>query len=317
MGRLSRFDSAQLDRLIDRQSGVVSRRQAAACGLSPKALRYRIRPGGPWQSALPGVYLTGTGQPTTKQRTIAAWLYAGKPIAITGPAALRWYSLHGPVSDAIDVLVPLDCRRTDASYARLHRTSVPTECAREGVLRYASPARAIADTVRDLADFRDVRATVASGVQRRKASIEELGQELDRGPVQRSSNLRAALAEVADGVRSVAEGDLKGLVKHQHLPEPVYNARLYVDGELLAIADAYWEEAGLAAEIDSREWHFSPADWEETLARSARMTARGILVLHFPPGRIRKAGLEVAAEIRNGWEAGRGRPLPAVKVRPS
>lgn len=314
MGRLSQFDSAALQRITDRQCGVLSREQALACALTVGAIRHRIRPGGPWQVVLPTIYCTRQGPLTARQRAVAAWLYAGTPTAITGPATLSWYSLPGPRSDAVDVLVPLNCKRADTQFVRLHRTSVPTKCVREGIVSYATPARAIADTVRQLGDFSEVRAVVAGGVQRGKVTVEQLGVELANGPVRESAKLRAALAEVADGIRSAAEGDLHALVERYHLPKPVYNARLFVDGELLAITDAYWEDAGLAAEVDSREWHLSPADWEKTLARGARLTAHGILVLHLPPSRIRAAGREVAAQIQGGLDAGRGRPLPRVEV---
>ncbi len=95
------------------------------------------------------------------------------------------------------------------------------------------------------------------------------------------------LAEVADGVRSNAEGDLRALMKRASLPAPMFNANLYVGDEFLASPDAWWRELGVAAEVDSKEWHLSPEDWEQTLARHARMTAQGILVLHFPPSKIR------------------------------
>jgi hypothetical protein len=317
MPPVAHFDAASLDKLLDRQSGVISRQQARGCQLTESAIKHRIRPGGPWQSLLPGIYLTKQGSASQRQRTVAAWLYAERALAVTGPAALSWYSLPAPRSEAVDLLVPLNCQRRDAQFARLHRTSVPAECVRQGIVGYASPARAIADTVRQLGDFSDVRATVAGGVQRGKVTIVDLSRELDRGPMRGSANLRAALAEVADGIRSAAEGDLRSLIKRHHVPEPVYNARLYVDGDLLAITDAYWQEVGLAAEVDSREWHLSPADWEQTLARSARLTAHGILVLHLPPSRIRKAGREVAAQIQAGLDAGRGRPLPRIEMRPS
>ena len=43
-----------LSALIKKQDGVVSRKQALATGLSQKALRHRLRPGGPWSVWLPG-----------------------------------------------------------------------------------------------------------------------------------------------------------------------------------------------------------------------------------------------------------------------
>ena len=75
--------------------------------------------------------------------------------------------------------------------------------------------------------------------------------------------------------------------------------------------------AGVAAEVDSREWHLSPADWERTLVRDARMTEQGILVLRFTPRRIRTAGREVALQIRAALRVSGGRRLPQIVARPA
>jgi len=281
------------------------------------AIRHRIRGNGPWQILLPGVYLTNTGAPSAKQRVTAAYLYAGNALAITGPAALAWYSLPSVRTNEVDVLVPLGSFRKDVQFARLHRTSIEPVCAREGILRYASPARAVADTVRQLADFADVRAVVAGGVQRRKVTVADLAHELAVGPIQGSARLRAALAEVADGVRSAAEGDLHTLVKREKLPEPMYNARLYVGKQLLAVVDAWWPQAALAVEVDSREWHLSPADWERTLARGAKLTAHGILIIRVTPRQLRTAGHELASEIRSVLGAPDVRRLSQIVARPA
>jgi very-short-patch-repair endonuclease len=315
MGRLSQFDADALARLLVRQSGVIGRAQAEACAMTENAIRHRIRANGPWQTLLPGVYLTSGGAPTAKQRATAAYLYAGNAIAITGPAALAWYSLPSMRSSEVDVLVPLACYRRDVQFARLHRTGVVPDCGQEGIVRYASPARAIADTVRQLSDFADVRAVVAGGVQRRKVTIADLAQQLRASPIQGSARLRAALAEVADGVRSAAEGDLHALVKRERLPEPMYNARLFVDNQFLAMPDAWWPQAGLAVEVDSREWHLSPADWERTLARGARMTEHAILVMRFTPRQIRTDGREVASKIRSVLSSPQARRLSQIIAR--
>ena len=109
--------------------------------------------------------------------------------------------------------------------------------------------------------------------------------ELEAGPSAGSALLRAALAEVADGVRSVAEADIRTLILRSDLPRPVFNARLIdVDGTLIAITDAWWQEAGVAAEIDSRAYHLAAADQDRTTDRHDKLTAHGILALHFSPG---------------------------------
>ena len=174
------------------------------------------------------------------------------------------------------------------------------------------PPRAVADAVRPMTDMNSVRAVVAGAVQRGRCSIAHLAEELDAGPTCGSGLLRRALAEVADGVRSVAEADLRDLIRWAHLPTPLYNPRLLVDGEFLAMPDCWWPESGVAGEADSRAWHFSPRDWEQTMARHAQMSAHGIVVLHFSPRQIRYQRNQVANIIRRALAA--GRELPHIRT---
>jgi hypothetical protein len=318
MAKLSSFDQVALERLIDRQHGVVSRKQAYACAMTESALRHRSRPGGPWQTVLPGVFLTATGELTSRKRAAAAYLYAGPGMAVTGPAALAWHGLAAEPGHYVDVLVRSGCRRQGVRFARLHRTEFePNVAFVDGAVCYAPPARAVADTVRQLSGLAEIRAVVAAGVQRGRVHIWQLAEELDRGPSRGSAGFRQALAEVAAGVRSAAEADLLGLIRRARLPMPLLNPRLYADGKFLASPDAWWPDAGVAVEVDSRQWHLSPAAWEQTMARHARMSSRGIIVLHYSPSQIRSAGDQVAAEIRAALAAGRSRSLPPVAVVPA
>jgi hypothetical protein len=70
-------------------------------------------------------------------------------------------------------------------------------------------------------------------------------------------------------------------------------------------------------EVDSREWHLSPEDWERTEARHTRMGALGIIVQHFTPRRIRTEPAQVATEIRSALRAGQQRPALAVRTLPA
>jgi hypothetical protein len=317
MPRMNDFDKEALARTLARQHEIIGRRQAIASGLTAKAIEYRLRPGGPWQPVLPGVYLAGRGVLTDQQRAVAAWQHAGRAIAITGPAAVAWHQLPVQRSAFVDVLVPPDCRRSSAGFVRLRRTSlVPEVFHTDGKVSYADPARAVTDTVRAMEDLSDVRALVAAGVQRGMVAIWQLTSELERGPMQGSARLRRALAEVSDGARSAAEADLLTLIRQSRLPEPLYNPRLFVGKDFLASPDAWWPDSGVAVEVDSRAWHLSPADWERTLARHARMTSQGILVLHFPPGRLRKDRRAVVGEMRSALSRSGG-PLPHIRTVPN
>jgi hypothetical protein len=292
--------------LLSRQLDVITRRQALAAGVTASSLRHRLGPGNSWQSLMPGVYLAATGTPTIIQQQMAAMLHAGRGSVITGPAALQQHRIRGPAADRIDVLIPASRRRQDAAFVRLHRTTrMPKRIWRFGPLHYALPARAVADAVRDLSSLRDVRAMVADAVQRGACAIPDLSAELDHGPSVGSKLFREALADVADGIRSAAEGDLKDLLAKSRLPA-LFNASIY-DGDdtFIARPDAWWPERGVAVEIDSHEWHLSPHDHTRTLERQRRMAKRGILVLPFTPREIRTQPADVINTIRHALETGR------------
>jgi hypothetical protein len=309
MVRSTALDRGALARLLRSQHQVVSREQTLACGMTHSARKHRLRPGGSWQTLLPGVYLALTGTATADQREMAALLHAGPGSVITGHAALRRNGIAAAAPGVVDVLVPAKARSGSASFVRVRRTSrMPELVCVDGEIRFVTAPRAVADTVRDLSSLREVRALVAGAVQRRHCTVTMLARELEQGPRPGSRLLRAALAEVADGIRSVAEGDFRTLLKRGRVPMPMFNARLYDDAGLIAVVDAWWPQAGLAAEVDSREWHLSPQDWERTMRRHADLTARGILVLHFTPSQIRKEQGTVLATVAAALAA---RPNPA------
>ena len=183
-------------------------------------------------------------------------------------------------------------------------------------IRWAPVPRAVADVARGGLALREVRALVAAAVQRRQCTIQQLAAELGAGRPQGSGALRSALEEVADGVASASEGDLRKLIKISRLPEPMYNPSLYAGEEFLAQPDLWWRDAGVAGEVDSREWHLSPELWKRTMARHAAMSARGIIVLHFAPSRIRSDASGVIAELRSAIEAGLRRPPLAIRTVP-
>jgi hypothetical protein len=258
---------------------------------------------------MPGVYLAATGTPTVLQQEMAAMLYAGRGSVITGLAAVRQHHIRGPAAEFIDVLVPASRKRQDAAFVRLHRTArLPRRVWSLGPLHYALPARAVADAARGLASLRDVRAMVADAVQRGTCQVPDLSAELDQGPNVGSALLREALTDVAGGIRSAAEGDLKDLLAKSGLPMPLFNASLYDGSAFVVKPDAWWPEFGVALEVDSQEWHLSPHDHARTLERQRRMAKYGILVLPFTPRQIRTEPAEVLAAIRDAIENARGRP---------
>jgi hypothetical protein len=300
--------------IANMQHGVLSREQALAIGLTKSGLRHRIRPGGPWRKLLPGVYLTSNGTATAQQMDTAAWLYACPDAFITGPAALRFHEVRGPKVSNVDVLVPAGRRVVSRSFVVIQRTRhLPRTWMQDGDLVYAPPERAVADTLRGLTRLADARTVVASAVQLRRCTIDDLGREL-RDPCHgRDAMLRLVLAEVADGIRSAPEGEVRDLITTAGLPKPVYNPTLLWRGKFLARPDAWWPEAGVALEVDSMAFHLLPSDWRQTMARHSRMTAAGVRVLHVSPYQLRTQPEVVVQLIRDALTT--GRPAAGIVTR--
>ena len=307
-----------LDRVLREQEQIITRTQATECGLSRPEIRHRIRPGGPWQTLFPGVYLAVTGTPTQRQLEIAALRRAGPGSVLTGIAALRHQGVRVPGSPLCTVLVPAEHHRQSRGYVRIWPTTrMPEFVFTDGAIRFTEAARAVADAARELRSFREVRAVAADAVQRRRCRIDQLADELRHAPVRQSAWLRRTLAEVADGVRSAAEGDLRSLIRAAGLPPPMFNARLYIGPDFLAMPDAWWPDAGVAAEVESREWHLSPESWQRTMSRSRRMGAKGILLVQASPHQIKTEAEKIVADIWDALETGRARPPLAIRTLPA
>ena len=313
-----RLDAKSLDKVLDQQKLVITRAQALALGVSASDLHRRAQADGRWQRILPGVYLAVTGTPTPDQRDIAALLYAGHGSTLTGTSALRHHGLSAPSTGVLDVIVPAPRQRQNAGFVVIHRTfRLPDQVCYQGPLQFALPARAVADAARMTDDLAKVRAVVAWAVQTRRCTVDQLVDELWSGPVQGSALLRTALSEVARGVRSVPEADLMSLIVRGELPMPLFNPRLFLGDKLLAVPDAWWPDTGLIVEVDSREWHLSPQSWEQTMRRHARLTALGILVLHFSPRHIRDEPGEVLDTIRAALSSRGGRFSAPIRTVPA
>jgi very-short-patch-repair endonuclease len=222
---------------------------------------------------------------------------------------LRRHGLRAPEGDTVDLLVPTVSQRKSVGFVRLRRTRrMPATHSAHGSLRWVHPARAVADLALQMTSLAEVRSVIADSIQRGRCSFALLRDELRAGPMRGSALFRQALGEIADGIRSAAEGDLHDLIRKAGLPLPLFNAKLFVDGEIIAVPDCWWPQVGVAVEVDSREWHFSPHDWEKTMRRHEAMGAHGIITLHFTPRRIREEPAEVVKAIREALAAAEHRP---------
>jgi hypothetical protein len=320
---LSMGEPRALQELIRRQDSVVTRVQALQAGLSRHAISYRLKDDGPWRFLLPGVYLTLPGAPTQAQRETGALLHAGPQALITGAAALRFYEFRQvPRLDheVIDVLVPSRRQCASTGCVRVHRTAhmPPMWANGPAARRYVYPARAVVDTARWLTDLREVRALVGDAVQNRHCAVAQLSDELRTGGTPNGALLRKVIAEVTEGVRSAPEGELRDLIVRGRLPMPLFNPRLYLpNGTFIASPDAWWPDAGVAIEVDSRQWHLAPDDWERTMVRHSDLGQYGIVTLHVTPHQLRSAPDAFLRKLRNAYKSGVERPRLSICALPA
>lgn len=304
-----------VDMVLAAQHDIITRTQAFEAGMSAKALACRIRRDGPWQILLPGTYACFTGPVTETHRWQAALLYGGEGSLLTGIPALILHGLTKTASSTIPLLLPHDRRRRSVPGIIPLRTRRMPDPQRRNGFPVAGPTRALADACRLSRDLGQVRRLVTDCLRTPKVHVTDLYHELAEGPRKGSALLRAALEEYSDGVRSAAEGMARRRLLAMRVPTPLFNVDLVLpDGTFLARPDAYWPDAALAFEVDSREHHGDLAGWERTQRRHARMSAHGVTVLHASPHRIGTDWPNLEDEIEAAWRIGRSHPTPAIRV---
>lgn len=322
-GGMSQLES-RLEALLRRQSGLTTRAQLLAAGVTDDQIAGHVR-GRRWQRLATGLYACFTGELGESQRLIAACLHIGAGAQITGAAALRWHGVRAaPEERAVAVLAPHPCHRRDVpGVLRVVQTRRPDRRPHHrGVVTVASVARAVADQAHRLRWLGDVRALVAESVQRGLATVPQLVAEVEEGQRNGSALLRRAVDEVGAGVRSAPEAELRALLSRSAiLPLILWNPRLRLpDGTMLS-PDGWIAESAIALEVDSREYHLGPDGWERTMRRHNLLAAADVLTLHLTPARLRTDPLGVIDLVVQAHLARRGRgnacPIAVIMMRSS
>lgn len=95
---------ADLPHTARRQSGLITREQARAAGVSAEQIDGHLR-ANRWYRVAPRVYATSAAPPTTRQLICAVWLWAGPSSVILGNAALFWQRRRLVTPRVIDIAV--------------------------------------------------------------------------------------------------------------------------------------------------------------------------------------------------------------------
>lgn len=285
-----------LDALIRRQHGVLTRAQAVQCGLTVSAIRWRLEDGS-WTRLAHGIYHAHTGPVTWMARAHALTLRLGPGGALTKETAAH---LHGVESHAPQVLSGAVVSR---QVQRLAGTRVMRRRALHIVTRQGLPVTSAASTVLDLvadhhtSHWRDVVHLMARWVHCSKVNAEDVLAALaqrERYPLR--SLVTTALEPISAGVESILELDsLEGVILRHGLPRPTLQA--HGQGPHGTVRrDAEWEAYGVVLESDGRLFH-SGASLQSDRRRDRHAARTGRLTLRAGHVEIRFGSCELAIDI--------------------
>ncbi|MGH3875930.1 MAG: hypothetical protein ACRDSK_02715 [Actinophytocola sp.] len=286
-----------------------------ALGLSGSTIEERCRDGGPWRRLQSGIVLLGDTPPSRAQRIQAALTVAGPEAVLTGVDALALHGLSGARLDGpVHVLVSprRQSRLVDGVF--FDRTNTPPVAQLRSGFPVAPLPRATIDTCRRAPSAEHVRALLTSVIREARVSPATLREELTRATSRGTALPRRILAELDDGVRSLAQGWARRLVLRAGLPTPRWRVPISgPSGAHLATPDAWWD-VGLAWEVDSYAFDLTPADYAAALTRATHLTAAGILVVHTRPAQLRDEPAAVADLLTSAYTQASTRPRPDVEA---
>jgi very-short-patch-repair endonuclease len=287
--------------LVERQHGVVSRRQLLELGLSSEAIQHRIARGRLhplWR----GTYAVGRAPVSRRGRWMAATLCCGAGAVLSHETAAALWGIREQRRGPIHVTVPAG-RDGGRRGIVVHRRRVLG--ASDLSLRDGIPVTSPTCTLVDL----------AAKVGRRP--LEAAVNEADKLDLVDPESLRAALGactgrpgvpalrDLLDRRTFVLTGsELERLflpiARAAGLPRPRTGVRL--NG---FVVDFHWPELGLVVETDGLRYHRTPAQQARDRLRDQRHAAAGLTTLRFThaqvrfePGHVRETLRAVAERLR-------------------
>lgn len=312
----ARIDAKVIAAASDR--GLVKTSHLLELGVASKTIVRRTLPDGIWSRALPGLVFLKNRSLTPMERATAVSIYCGSDAAISGRAGLALHGLGTSGSfEETFALIPESQHRKSVGFAVVERTwRMPTAEIKSG-LRVAPIVRCLCDAVRRMRNTEQCMALIASVVQRGAATVDAIMKELDAGSTRGTAMPRRVLRELAAGAHSVAEAQAQKLYARSGLPAMQHNVAVYDEhGKFLLIADSWLDDVALDWEIDSLEYHLSPAAHRATVERRERAQNAGIIVVTHLPSDIRDDPERVLSDLRARYGQAKSRARPNVAVRP-
>lgn len=283
--------------VLERQDGVIGRRQARLGGLTEDAWQWRLDTGR-WTSVLPGVAVAHSGEVTARERSWAAVVYAGDGAALSADAALVERGMRLPELSVVHVAVPESRRVAPQRFAGSDVRLEPHRVRRLDALvhpvlapRSVRVAAAVLHAAAWAGSDRDGEWRLAAAVQQRVVRPTDLRTAL-RGLacLPRSALIGTVLDDVEQGAHAASELAFLRFLREHGLPPPDRLQRPVRRGTVHYL-DAWWERQRVTVEVDGAH-HRLVGSWEADMLRGNDVVLGGrqdrlLLALHDrePPAR--------------------------------
>ncbi|HET7071397.1 MAG TPA: hypothetical protein VFI40_11265 [Nocardioides sp.] len=304
-------DPRTVDEVLLHQDGVITRRQAQACGDHVWDIRRRLRRRD-WVRLLPGVYVDHTGEPSWKQRAWAGVLYLA-PAALAGHAAIRagvgasWRRLdaESPIEIAIaperNIVVP-------SGYLRRRPVHF-----RDSVQWNTSPPRvnledATLDVVAREPDEFAAVGVLADVCQTRRTTANRIRSALDgRRRLRRRVWLGDVLGDIANGTCSVLEHGYLTRVERAHSLPAGQRQTPRASDRGAEFRDVTYPGLEMEVELDGRLFHDNSRQRDLDLDRDLDAVVEGRLTVRLGWGQVfdrpcRTAGRLASLMLVRGWD---------------
>jgi very-short-patch-repair endonuclease len=281
----------QIESVLREQTGVISRSQAIAAGMSTDQVDRRLRKGR-WKRLHPCVYFLADREFTMRARIHAAVLWVGEDATLSGVAAAWWHQLWGVTPSTIDVTVPLRQSGRSRGKIRIRRRE----------LDWLDRAHLDGLWVTNVA-LTVLEAAVALGGRgqqlldralQRRVRFADVAQAYSRNLGRRGSKAAGdLLRSCADRAASEGERVIIRLLRAAGITGWVRG--YWVDGCELDIA---FPVLRVAVEVDGWAWHIDVERFRRDRRKQNVLELAGWLVLRFTWHDLTERPEQVVAEIK-------------------
>jgi very-short-patch-repair endonuclease len=261
------------------QSGVVSRPQLVASGMSP-ATASRLCDRGLLDRVAHGVYLVG-GAPLTYRARLWVAVLATNGVLGFATAAELW-GLSDDRSECAHVIVPHARRVVAPPGTTVSRVGVPSgQLGHRDGLPVTSRTWTVLDQLGAL-PAAEAGRLADRALQRRWITGRDLERRLENFPGRPgNTQLRRLSSMVRDGAAAESERHLHRLLRRAGIGGWQPNYAVWVDGELVAVVDVALPAAGIAIEVDGMAYHVDVDRFRRDRSRQNDLVALGWTVLRF------------------------------------